>query len=207
MYFKYGEREKLYLSQKDPVMAALIEHFGHIERRVNPHIYSSLVHQVISQQISSAARDTIWARMLEAVESIEPQAIVDLGQEKIQALGMSMRKAQYIHELSTEVLEGRLNLEELRSQSDEDVVEKLTQIRGIGPWTAQMTLIFSLERPDVVSYGDFAIRKGMMLAYGLESLSKKDFDQIAAAYSPYSSVASLYLWEASGGDLPGGLFD
>lgn len=202
MYYKYGDKEKEYLSRKDPRLGLLIDHIGHIERRVNPDIYSSIIHQIVSQQISSGARDTIWTRFEERLGRVELNSVLSLSEGEIQAMGMSNRKARYILDFSTKVKEEVVNLKELHYMKDEEVIESLCQVKGIGPWTAQMTLIFSMERPDVISYGDFAIRKGMMLLYGLDELSKKKFNQIASAYSPYSTVASLYLWEASRGNLP-----
>ncbi|NLY72665.1 MAG: DNA-3-methyladenine glycosylase 2 family protein [Tissierellia bacterium] len=202
MYFEYGNREKEYLSKKDPKLGLLIDHIGHIKREVNPDIYSSIVHQIVSQQISSGARDTIWARFEERLGEVELDSVLSLSEEEIQTLGISNRKAKYILDFSTKVREGVVNLGKLQYMEDKEVIESLCQVKGIGPWTAQMTLIFSMQRPDVISYGDFAIRKGMMLVYGLKELSEKEFIRITSAYSPHSTVASLYLWEASRGNLP-----
>ncbi len=202
MYFSYGEREKEYLKERDPILGRVIDHIGHIYREINPDLFASLVHQIVSQQISSAARNTVWGRMVESLGQVNPERILALGRDDLQALGISFRKADYIVDIASKVQENLVNLEELKGMSDKEVIKTLCQFKGIGPWTAEMALIFSMERPDVISYGDLAIRKGMMMVYNLEELSKKDFDRISKLYSPYSSVASLYLWEASGGRLP-----
>lgn len=202
MYFSYGEREKEYLKERDPILGRVIDHIGHIYREINPDLFASLVHQIVSQQISSAARNTVWGRMVESLGQVNPERILALGRDDLQALGISFRKADYIVDIASKVQENLVNLEELKGMSDKEVIKSLCQFKGIGPWTAEMALIFSMERPDVISYGDLAIRKGMMMVYNLEELSKKDFDRISKLYSPYSSVASLYLWEASGGRLP-----
>ena len=185
-------------------MGELIDHIGHIKRGVNPDIFSSIVHQIVSQQISSAARNTVWGRMLEGLGEITPEAVLGIEKDQLQAFGISFRKADYIIDFSTKVKEGLVNLGDIHNLTDREVIEKLCLVKGIGPWTAEMALIFSMSRPDVISYGDLAIRRGMMMAYGLDKLDKKSFDRISSVYSPYRSVASLYLWEASTGNLPGG---
>jgi DNA-3-methyladenine glycosylase II len=108
-----------------------------------------------------------------------------------------MRKANYIKGIGEAAYRGDLDLLELREMPDEVVIEKLSSLPGIGVWTAEMLLIFSLCRPDVVSWGDLAIRRGMMNLYGLKELSKKQFDRFRKRYSPCGSVASLYLWALS----------
>lgn len=203
MYFSYGEKEKEYLKQQDPRLGQVIEEVGHIHRRVNPDIFSSVVHQIVSQQISSVARNRIWERMAEDLGAITAQNLLSLTLEELQSFGTTFKKAGYILGFAREVQEGTLCLKQLQELSDEEVIKKLCSIKGIGPWTAQMTLIFSMQRPNVISYGDLAIRKGMCSVYGLEELSKKQFDEISATYSPYGTVAGLYLWEVAGGKVSG----
>jgi 3-methyladenine DNA glycosylase/8-oxoguanine DNA glycosylase len=108
-----------------------------------------------------------------------------------------MRKARYIKGISEAVISGDLDLVELSEMPDKGVIEKLSSLPGIGVWTAEMLLIFSLGRPDVVSWGDLAIQRGMMNLYGLKELSKNQFDRFRKRYSPCGSVASLYLWALS----------
>jgi DNA-3-methyladenine glycosylase II len=108
-----------------------------------------------------------------------------------------MRKSAYISGIAEAVITGKLNLSELYSLSDSEIIERLVLLNGIGKWTAEMLLIFSMERPDVVSWGDLAIQRGMMKLYGLKALTKLQFDKYVKRYSPYGSVASLYLWELS----------
>ena len=113
---------------------------------------------------------------------------------EIQQCGLSMRKARYIHGASRAVAMQELMLEEFPSLPDAEIISRLSALDGIGVWTAEMLLIFSLQRPDVVSWGDLAIRRGMMALYGLSSLTRTQFDNYRQRYSPYGSVASLYLW-------------
>lgn len=117
--------------------------------------------------------------------------------DDIQGCGMTMKKAVCIHQIAQTIAQGDFNLNELNEFSDQEVIKKLTMLNGIGKWTAEMMLINSMERPNIVSWGDIAIRRGMMKLYGLDSLSKEQFDQYCLRYSPFGSVASIYLWELS----------
>ena len=168
-----------------------------IERRVIPDLFTALVHSIVSQQISSKAAETVWNRMRERLGAITPETIGNAAAEDIQKFGLSMRKANYIKGISEAAIRGRLKLTELKELSDSKIIEHLSSLNGIGVWTAEMLLVFSMERPDVVSWGDLAIRRGMMRLYGLETLSKEQFERYRKRYSPYGSVASLYLWALS----------
>ena len=117
--------------------------------------------------------------------------------EEIQRHGMSLRKAGYIRNLGELVVSGQLDLVSMNGQPDGVIVSTLSALPGIGVWTAEMFLIFSMERPDVTSWGDLAIRRGMMRLYSMETLSKTDFETIRKRYSPFGSIASLYLWALS----------
>ena len=128
---------------------------------------------------------------------IDVNKLSRLSVEKIQSCGMSMRKAEYVKGVADAVLAKTIDLEAFAEMSDNDIINALTAIRGIGIWTAEMILIFSLMRPNVVSYGDLAIRKGMMRLYNLKELPKDRFQRYANRYSPYGSIASLYLWHIS----------
>jgi DNA-3-methyladenine glycosylase II len=110
---------------------------------------------------------------------------------------MSMRKAGYIRGIGEAVASGRLDLDVLREFPDNEVITRLLALNGVGVWTAEMLLIFSMERPDVLSWGDLAIRRGMMRLYGRDTLDREVFERYRKRYSPYGSIASLYLWEIS----------
>ena len=193
--FKYGEAELDYLKEKDELLGAAIERVGMVERKVTPDLFKALVNSIISQQISTKAATTIRNRLLNKVSNITPDAVAALSIEDIQSCGLSNRKAGYIKSCADAVIHDAINLSELACLSDDEVIKQLSSLNGVGIWTAEMLLIFSLQRPDVVSYGDLGIRKGMMKLYGLESLTKNQFESYREHYSPYGSVASLYLWE------------
>lgn len=168
-----------------------------ITRRVTPDLFTALVASVASQQVSAKAADTVWHRMEERFGAITPASIAAATPEEIQQCGMSRRKAGYIRGIGKAVADGTLDLYGLRSLSDDEIIARLTALNGVGIWTAEMLLIFSMERPDVVSWGDLAIRRGMMRLYGKETIGRAAFELYRKRYSPYGSVASLYLWEIS----------
>lgn len=195
-YFEYGDREMDYLRKKDKKLGAAIDQIGIIKREVNPDIFSSLVESIIGQQISSKAARTVSGKLMELC-GMDSEKLYSLKLEEIQSCGMSMRKAIYIKNIADAAMNKAVDFDSLSSKSDEEIIEQLTQIKGIGVWTAEMLLIFSLMRPDVVSYGDLAIRRGIMRLYGHKELPRERFKRYAKRYSPYGSVASLYLWEMS----------
>jgi len=195
--FKYGPAEVNYLKSQDKLLGLAIDRIGIIERETNPDLFTALINSIVSQQISKNAAATVWSRLCDCLGEITPETIASTPVEMIQKCGLSMRKAGYIKNISEQETKGELNLSEFRNLSDVEIVKRLTALNGVGIWTVEMLMIFSLERPDVVSWGDLAIRRGMMNLYGLETLSKSEFDAYRKRYSPYGSVASLYLWELS----------
>jgi DNA-3-methyladenine glycosylase II len=168
-----------------------------IQRQVIPDLFTALVNSIVSQQISAKAAVTVWDRLVGKIGEINPGSILSAGPEEIQQCGLSHRKVKYITGICEAVKTGKLDLQQLGLMTDVQVIDCLSSLNGIGKWTAEMLMIFSLERPDVVSWGDLAIQRGMMKLYGLKSLSKEQFDRYARRYSPYGSVASLYLWALS----------
>ena len=195
-YFIYSEKELAHLRKKDKRLGAAIDRIGMINRKVNPDPFSALVESIIGQQISSKSAATV-CKKLDNLCSMDPALLHTLPAEKIQACGMSMRKAGYIKNIAEAAMNKAIDFDTLHRRSDQEIINALTAIKGIGVWTAEMLLIFSLMRPDVVSYGDLAIRRGMMRLYGLKELPRERFLRYAKRYSPYGSVASLYLWQIS----------
>ena len=195
--FRYGSIEIDHLRAWDRKLGCAIDEIGMIERRVIPDIFMALVASVASQQVSAKAAETVWGRMEKRFGIITPDTISAATAEEIQQCGMSMRKAGYIKGFGDAVARGDPDLAALFALADDEVIARLTTLDGVGVWTAEMMLIFSMQRPDVVSWGDFAIRRGMMRLYGKETLDRAAFDRYRHRYSPYGSVASLYLWEIS----------
>jgi DNA-3-methyladenine glycosylase II len=195
--FRYGPAEIDHLKRRDKKLGRAIDRIGMIERQVMPDLFRALVHSVVAQQISRKAADTVWGRLCENLLDVTPRKVASTDVSDIQKCGLSMRKARYIKGIGEVVIRGGLDFSELKEMPDDGIIEKLSSLSGIGVWTAEMLLIFSLCRPDVVSWGDLAIRRGMMNLYGLKELSKKQFDRFRKRYSPCGSVASLYLWALS----------
>lgn len=193
--FEYGLKEITYLKQVDKVLGDAIERLGKIERVVIPNLFPALIHAIIGQQISVKAVDTIWNRFQERFGEITPENVSRIPIEEIQLCGMTNRKAGYIKSIADTVSQGNLNLKELYVLSDKEVINKLSSLHGIGVWTAEMLLLNSMERPDVLSWGDMAIRRGIIKLYGLSELTKEQFCEYKNRYSPYGSVASIYLWK------------
>ncbi len=195
--FKYGSVEIEYLKKRDKKLGAAIDRIGIIERRVVPDPFAALVMSIVSQQISSKAADTVCNRLREMLVEITPENVVNASLDEIQKCGMSVRKANYIRGIGDAVVSGDLDIAGFNELPDEEIIRQLVSLSGVGLWTAEMLLIFSLGRPDVLSWGDLAIRRGMMNLYGLKSLPKEQFERYRKRYSPYGSVASLYLWALS----------
>ncbi len=202
MYFEYGEAELSYLRQKDKRMCEVIDRVGHVERTVDTDLFSSVVHHIIGQQISMKAQATIWQRMHDALGDVNAEAIIAAGVPRLQALGMTFRKAEYITDFAQKVHSGAFDLDAVGHMSDEDAIRALSSLKGIGVWTAEMILLFCMQRPDVFSYDDLAIQRGLRMVYRHRAIDRKLFEKYRRRFSPCCSVASLYLWAVSGGAIP-----
>lgn len=195
--FSYGRREIDHLQKSDRKLGQAIERIGMIERRVIPDLFAALVNSIVAQQISAKAAETVWKRLLDRCGDITPRTIDAVDAEQIRQCGLSLRKAGYIKGIGEAVTRGELDLSELCRLPDDEVIRRLSALPGIGAWTAEMLLIFSLQRPNVVSWGDLGIQRGMMRLYGLEKMDRVAFEKYRKRYSPYGSVASLYLWKVA----------
>ena len=196
-YFKYGKKEIEYLKEKDSILGKVIDDLGIVKRETDPNIFSGLISSIISQQISTKAAITVTSRFMELVGEITPENINNMDIEDIQKCGMSLRKAGYIKSAAEASINKTINFNNLHSLSDEEVIKELIKLKGVGEWTAEMLLIHSLSRPNVLSYKDLAIRRGIMRIYGLDGLTKDEFEKYRSLYDPYGTVASLYIWEIS----------
>lgn len=202
MYFAYGEEETAYLKKKDKRMAEVIDRIGHVERTVDTDLFSAVVHHIVGQQISTKAQETIWQRMLSALGEVNAEAVLDAGVPKLQSIGMTFRKAEYITDFAEKVHTGAFDLEGIWQKSDEEAIRELSSLKGIGVWTAEMILLFCMQRPDVLSCDDLAIQRGLRMVYHHRKIDRRLFEKYRRRFSPYGSVASLYLWAVSGGAIP-----
>lgn len=202
VYFAYGEAELDYLRKKDKRLAAVIDRVGHIDRAVDPDLFSSVIHHIIGQQISTKAQATIWQRMQEALGTVDAEHILAAGVPQLQKLGMTFRKAEYITDFAQKVQNGAFDLAHIGQKPDDEVIQELRQLKGIGVWTAEMILLFCLQRPNVFSFDDLAIQRGLRMLYHHRRIDRKLFEKYRRRFSPCCSVASLYLWAIAGGALP-----
>ena len=203
MYFEYGENEITYLRNKDKKLSEVIDQIGMIEREVDTDLFSAVVHHIIGQQISTKEQATIWQRMKETLGEVNAVTILSADISKLQSLGMTFRKAEYITDFARKVHEGVFDLEKVAQMSDEAAIKELASLKGIGVWTAEMILLFCLQRPDIFSYDDLAIQRGLRMVYHHRKIDRKLFEKYRRRFSPYCSVASLYLWAVAGGAISG----
>jgi len=203
VFFQYGGLETDYLKAKDARLAAVIEQLGHIDRVVDDGLFFSVVHSIVGQQISMKAQDTIWQRMLDAYGRISPEAIDAASVDELQAFGMTFRKAEYIKDFASKVQSGSFDLAQVEHMSDDEAIAALVSLKGVGVWTAEMILLFCLQRPNILSYDDLGIQRGMRMVYRHRKIDRKLFEKYRRRLSPYCSVASLYFWAVAGGAIPG----
>lgn len=195
--FEYGQIEIDYLKRRDKKLGIAIDKIGMIRREITPDPFTALVSSVVSQQISKKAAETVWNRLYTQLGAITPERIIQADLSEIQGCGISQRKAGYIKGIAEAAISGTVDFKTLHTLADEEIITKVSSLHGVGVWTVEMLLIFSLCRPNVVSYKDLAICRGMMNLYGIKDLSKEKFERYKKRYSPYGTVASLYLWTFS----------
>ena len=185
----------------DPKLGAVIDAAGPCTLRLRRDRFEMLANSILSQQISTAAARTIKARLVErAGGKLAAGPLLALSDEEFRACGVSIQKAGYLRDLSSRVASGSLPMDRLGRLSDEEVIERLTVVKGVGRWTAQMFLIFSLGRPDVLAHDDLGIKNAIRKLYGFEALpTRAEMDVVAVPWRPYTSVASWYLWRSLDG--------
>ena len=203
MYFTYGAAELNYLRKKDKRLGGVIDCVGPIRREVDPDLFSSVVHHIIGQQISTKAQATIWKRMRDELGTVDAAAVLGAGVEKMQSFGMTFRKAEYITDFARKIESGEFDLDGIWEKPDDEAIRELSGLKGVGVWTAEMILLFCMQRPNVFSYDDLAIQRGLRMVYHHRKIERKLFEKYRRRFSPYCSVASLYLWAAAGGVVPG----
>lgn len=201
--FQYGEKEIAHLKRVDKRLGAIIDRMGRIERTVIPDLFTALVHAIVGQQISTGAHRTVWGRIASALGEISPELIDRLPSEVLQRFGLTFKKTAYIKAFAHKVANGEFDPETLRCMTDDEVCAKLVEQDGVGRWTAEMLMIFSMQRPNVLSYGDLAIRRGLRMVYRRREIDRDAFNRYWKRYTPYASTASLYLWAVAGGAIEG----
>jgi DNA-3-methyladenine glycosylase II len=201
--FYYGDAEIAHLKKRDKALGAAIDAIGPIQREINSDLFSALVESIVGQQISSKAQKTVWKRMEAGLVKITPETVLAHTEVELQSCGISFKKVAYIRGVAERVADGRLDIDALRLMPDGEVCKELVKIDGIGIWTAEMLMLFSMQRQDILSYGDLAILRGMRMLYGHREITRQLFEKYRKRYSPHGSVASLYLWAIAGGAMEG----
>ncbi len=191
-----------HFEKTDPILFSIAEKIDieQIESRETKDYFHSLCHEIIGQQLAKNAAYAIFGRFkkLFASERITPEETIKLTEETIRNVGTSWSKARFIKDLAQEVVDGNLNLRDLTRLDDSQVLENLTKVKGIGPWTAQMFLMFTLGREDIFSHGDLGLKKAMVKLYSLnESATQDEIEEITKKWSPYRTYACQMLWKYS----------
>ncbi len=185
--------------KKDPKFAKIIMQVGDYNVKITKNRYQSLVEAIISQQLSGSAANSIIKKFRKLYKSKfpKPRDVIKTSDSKLRTTGLSKMKIVYIKELSKKIESKELNMRKISTQSDEQVIEVLTDVKGIGRWTAEMFLIFSLGRLDILPVGDLGLKKGIQSMYSLKELPEKEqIEQLAESWKPYRTVATWYLWKS-----------
>ena len=187
-----------HLKKSDPVMRGIIKQVGACRMEFGEPTFHSLAEAIVYQQLNGKAAVTIFKRFTDAAGSpVTPKGILKLSEEQLRAVGLSKQKSSYLRDLAAKTESGLLNFDKLQTMEEADIIEHLTQVKGIGVWTAHMFLMFTLRRPDVLPTGDYGIQVAIKKHYRKRKLPKpKDMEKIARAWSPYRSIACWYLWRS-----------
>ena len=188
----------VHLREADPVMRAIIDQVGAYRIQFRDPDFETLVKSIVYQQLSGRVAGVIFGRVTNAAGGrLTPEGILKLRPVRMRTLGLSGQKTAYIRDLARHARDGRVAFEELARLPDEAVIERLTEVKGIGVWTAHMFLIFALRRPNVLPTGDLGIRTAIQKAYSLEELPKPaEMETLSQPWRPYRTVASWYLWRS-----------
>jgi len=193
------ERGVKHIRKSDPVMREVIRRAGPFAMKFKRDRFQALVYSILAQQISGKAAAAVRLKLetLASPEGLTPARISSFTVEELRGAGLSRQKASYILDLARRVDEGTLPLERLARRSDDNVIESLIEVKGIGVWTAHMFLIFSLGRLDVLPHGDYGVRSAIQRLYSLEELPDRETcHRIAEPWRPYASIASWYCWRS-----------
>jgi DNA-3-methyladenine glycosylase II len=187
-----------HLRKSDPILRGIIERVGPCRMEFGPAEFSSLAESIVYQQLNGKAAATIFERFVTlAGEPLTPGGVLKLTDAQLRSVGLSKQKSSYLKDLSVKTQEGLLDFAALPGLNDDEVIKHLTQVKGIGVWTAQMFLMFTLKRPDVLPTGDYGVQAAIRKHYKKRKMPKPDvMEKIARPWAPYRSVACWYLWRS-----------
>ena len=186
------------LIKSDPALEKLVRLAGTVEITLQENYFESLASAIVGQQLSNRVAEVLWERLSSLAQGgVSPESILALEDEALRGIGISYAKIKYLKALADAVAEGALELDKLETLPDEEIVRRLTGVKGIGPWTAEMFLIFSMGRTDVFSVGDGGLQRAVKWPYQLEGVPKKEeLIKISDRWKPHRTIAALYLWRA-----------
>jgi len=187
-----------HLKKSDPVLSAIIERVGAYRMKFGPPEFHSLAEAIVYQQLNGKAAVTIFNRFAAlAGDPVAPEGILKLTDAQLRSVGLSKQKSSYLKDMAQRAARGELDFKRLPEMTDEEVIKHLTQVKGVGVWTAHMFLIFTLRRPNVLPTGDFGIQMAIKKHYKKRQMPKPDqMEKIAKPWEPYRSVACWYLWQS-----------
>jgi DNA-3-methyladenine glycosylase II len=187
-----------HLKKSDPILRAIIERVGPCRMEFGEPVFHSLAEAIVYQQLNGKAAVTIFNRFAAlAGEPVTPEGILKLTPENMRAVGLSKQKSSYLFDMAERASRGELDFARLPDLTDEEVIKHLTQVKGVGVWTAHMFLMFTLKRPNVLPTGDFGVQMAIKKHYGKRKLPKPlQMEKIARPWEPYRSIACWYLWRS-----------
>lgn len=193
----YWQQANHELAARDHVMRHLIQHFEGASLTSRGCAFTTLARSIVGQQISVKAAESVWQKVIRTIPDITPRSLSSVKQDLLRACGLSSRKITYLQDLSQHFMHGTLNETTWSKMDDEAIIAQLTKIKGIGPWTAEMFLIFHMQRPDVLPLDDIGLQRAISRHYyGDQSVNKKMIIELAKPWQPWRSVATWYLWRS-----------
>ncbi len=185
-----------YLSEKDPVLGKIISQVGPLETRKSTDYFISLTESIVSQQLSVKVADVIYTRFVKLFpdEKVTPEKVLEIDADVMRQVGMSYGKISYVKSLAQHVIDSPLMFETFDSMSEEEIITELTHVKGIGTWTAEMFLMFTMGKPDIFSYGDLGLKNALKKLYGIEEVTEEKAKEITDIWKPFRSYGSRYLW-------------
>lgn len=187
-----------FLKNKDKVFDKLIARYGLLEVQNVHDLFSSFIFHFIGQMLSNKVANVLWERFVNLVGEVEPSHILKITDEKIRNIGISRAKVEFIKQFCNDIGSGKISLNNLNSLNDVNLIKKLTEIKGVGEWTAEMIVLFSFGRENIFSFKDVALKRGIMKCHpNFKTLSRYRFEKLRKLYSPYCSYASLYFYKVN----------
>ena len=199
--FRITDQDKKALCRKAPEFRQIVRQTELESFVCSADLFLALVQSIVSQQLSVKVADVIFQRVEKLLGKITAQNLLAADPEALRACGLSGRKTEYLRGIAEAQRDGLIDFKSLARKNDTEIIQELVKLKGVGVWTAEMLLIFSLGRPDILSYKDLGIRRGIMMLNGLAELPEEEFEYYRQRYSPYGTLASLYLWRIKDGGL------